>query len=321
MIRLSRSASSVKPFRAEEERMSTDATQGRPAPACPGPDRTPLAPRFAMPPGACDAHVHVFGPRAQFPFSPARSYTPEDCTFEDLAGLHATLGIDRAVIVHGGAHGTDNRVTLAALARDPERLRGVAVIPSGLPRAELEAMHGLGVRGCRMSTVVSGGASFDHLAGLARETADLGWHLVLHFRRSAELLDVEPALRASGRPFVLDHLARITAAEGVDSPAFGALLRLLDTDRCFVKLASLYRLSRELYPHRDLLPLVERVVAARPDRILWGSNWPHPICPVPMPNDGDLVDLVPLWLPDERARAMALVENPASLYGFGPTHG
>jgi 2-pyrone-4,6-dicarboxylate lactonase len=290
---------------------------GTPKP-CPGPDRHPKRPAFAMPPGACDTHVHVFGPRAEFPFSEQRSYTPEDCTCEDLMQLHAALGIDRAVIVHGGAHGTDNRATLAALDRHPGKLRGVAVIPSGLPRSELEDMNRRGMRGCRMSTVVSGGASFAHLGRLAEETFDLGWHLVLHFNAATELVDVAPQLKQIRSPFVLDHLARISAAEGVDSEPFQTLLRLLDTDRCWIKLASLYRLSSEPYPYRDMLPMIRKVVELRPDRILWGSNWPHPICPVPMPNDGDLVDLIPLWLPDSRVQQLALVDNPALLYGFEP---
>lgn len=271
-----------------------------------------------MPRGACDTHVHVFGPQAKFPFSDQRSYTPEDCTYEDLMQLHDVLGVDRGVIVHGGAHGTDNSATLAALDRNSKRLRGVAVIPSGLPESELADMHRRGMRGCRMSTVVSGGASFAHLDRLASETFDLGWHLVLHFNKATELVDVAPQLQATRSPFVLDHLARISAAEGVDSEPFRTLLRLLDTDRCWVKLASLYRLSAAPYPHRDMLPMIEKVVALRPDRILWGSNWPHPICPVAMPNDGDLVDLIPLWLPDARTQKLALVDNPASLYGFEP---
>jgi len=294
------------------------AYQSGTAKPCPGPDRHPRRPVFALPSGACDAHVHVFGPQATFPFSEARSYTPEDCTYEDLMQLHAVLGIDRAVIVHGGAHGTDNSATLAALDRNPEKIRGVAVIPSGLPQAELEDMHRRGMRGCRMSTVVSGGASFAHLQGLAEETFDLGWHLVLHFNKATELVEVAPQLLQIQSPFVLDHLARISAAEGVESEPFRTLLRLLDTDRCWIKLASLYRLSSEPYPHRDMLPMIEKVVELRPDRILWGSNWPHPICPVPMPNDGDLVDLVLLWLPDHRTQQLALVDNPALLYGFEP---
>ena len=191
-------------------------------------------------------------------------------------------------------------------------------IPSGLPRPELEDMNRRGMRGCRMSTVVSGGASFAHLRGLAEETLDLGWHLVLHFNAATELVDVAPQLLQIRSSFVLDHLARISAAEGVESEPFRTLLRLLDTDRCWIKLASLYRLSSEPYPHRDMLPMIRKVVELRPDRILWGSNWPHPICPVPMPNDGDLVDLIPLWLPDHRTQQLALVDNPALLYGFEP---
>jgi predicted TIM-barrel fold metal-dependent hydrolase len=295
---------------------ATTSETGRPMHPCPGPDRNTRRPAFAMPRGACDCHVHVFGPAAIYPFSPARSYTPEDCTLDDLQTMHAAIGIDRVVIVHGGAHGTDNTVTLAALDRKPDTLRGVAVIPSGLPRTTIEDMHRRGMRGCRMSTVVSGGASFAHLRQLSEETLDLGWHLVLHFNRSSELVDVEQMLKEVRSPFVLDHLARITGDEGVDSPAFATLMRLLDTDRCWVKLASLYRLSSQPYPHRDMLPMIERVVAERPDRILWGSNWPHPICTVPMPNDGDLVDLIPLWFPDERTQRLVLVDNPAKLYGF-----
>jgi len=274
-----------------------------------------------MPPGACDTHVHVFGPQAEFPFSKQRSYTPEDCTHEDLMPLHAALGIDRAVIVHGGAHGTDNRATLGAIDRNTGKLRGVSVIPSCFPRPELEDMNRRCMRGCRMSTVVSGGASFAHLRGLAEETFDLGWHLVLHFNAATELVDVAPQLLQIRSSFVLDHLARISAAEGIESKPFQTLLRLLDTDRCWIKLASLYRLSSEPYPHRDMLPMIRKVVELRPDRVLWGSNWPHPICPVPMPTYGDLVDLVPLWLPDSRTQQLALVENPALLYGFEPTAG
>jgi predicted TIM-barrel fold metal-dependent hydrolase len=296
--------------------MSAGHTAGRADHACPGPDRNTKRPAFRLPRGTCDCHVHIFGPQAVYPFSDARSYTPQDCTADDLDQLHQTLGIDRVVIVHGGAHGTDNSVTLAALDRAPNRMRGVAVIKPGLPQKTLEDMHRRGMRGCRMSTVVSGGAGFEHLPELARETRPLGWHLVLHFNRSSELVDVEALLQRTQSDFVLDHMARITAAEGVTSPAFSTMMRLLDTGRCWVKLASLYRLSGEAYPHADLLPMIERVVAHRPDRVLWGSNWPHPICPVPMPNDGDLVDLIPLWLPTDALQRQVLVDNPAQLYGF-----
>jgi 2-pyrone-4,6-dicarboxylate lactonase len=269
-----------------------------------------------MPPGAVDCHAHVFGPQASFPFSPERSYTPEDCTVADYAQLLQTLRIERCVIVHGGAHGTDNRATVDAIGQLGARARGVAVIRPGLGQAALQALHAAGMRGCRISTVVRGGANFEHLEALAAETQGLGWHLVLHLHRSAELCELEPRLRALPNPFVLDHLAHVTGEEGTAAPAFKTMLGLLETGRCWVKLASLYRSSSMPYPHEDMLPLIHAVVRARPDRVIWGSNWPHPIYRGAMPNDADSVDLLPLWLPDAADRQHVLVDNPARLYGF-----
>lgn len=290
-----------------------NATQ---APPCQGPDRDTRRPRFQMPELACDTHAHVFGPQVRFPFSSERSYTPEDCTVENYATLLQTLGIARKVIVHGGAHGTDNSVTLEAIARLGPSARGVAVIRPGLGRAELHRLHQGGMRGCRLSTVVRGGAGFEHLEALAAETAELNWHLVLHFKHSHELVALAPRLRALPNPFVVDHLGHVLGSEGPNAPGMNVLMDLLETDRCWVKLASLYRSSSELYPHKDMLPLIHHVAAARPDRLLWGSNWPHPIHKGVMPNDGDLVDLIPLWTPDPEVQQQMLVSNPARLYGF-----
>lgn len=286
------------------------------APACPGPDRTPRAPRFVMPSGAVDTHAHVFGPRERFPFSPERSYTPEDCTVAQYAELLDRLGIARCVIVHGGAHGTDNRVTLDAIAQLGPRARGVAVIRPGLPAHELQALHAGGMRGCRISTVVRGGARFEHLEALAAEVAPLGWHLLLHLHQSSELPALLPRLLALDNDLVIDHLGHVLGSEGVDSPGFEAVMRLLDTGRAWVKLASLYRSSQQPYPHEDMLPMVHAVARARPDRLIWGSNWPHPIYRGAMPHDADLVDLVPLWVPDAGVQQQMLVANPARLYGF-----
>jgi predicted TIM-barrel fold metal-dependent hydrolase len=284
--------------------------------ACPGPDRNPRKPRFRMPAGAVDCHAHIFGPAERFPYSPQRSYTPEDCTVEDYQHLLSVLGIDRCVIVHGGAHGTDNSATLDALQRMGPRARGVAVVHAGLPLDERERMHRLGMRGYRISTVVGGGANFDELEALAGEAREFGRHLVLHFKSADELVTLLPRLQATGTDIVLDHMARIRGDEGVDSPAFKALATLMDGGRAWVKLASLYRLSTQPYPHEDMLPMIHHVVRNWPDRIIWGSNWPHPICDVAMPNDGDTVDLIPLWVPDENVQRKLLVENPAALYGF-----
>lgn len=283
---------------------------------CPGPDRHTKRPVFRMPPGACDCHAHVFGPQSRYPFSPQRSYTPIDCTVQDYETLLGALGIDRAVIVHGGAHGTDNQVTLDALEYLGPRSRGIVVMPAGSSSAERQRLHDIGIRGYRMSTVVGGGVGFDQLEALSSEAEEMGWHLVLHFRHAAELVELAPRLRRQGANYVLDHLARIRGDEGLDSPAFGEMAKLLDAGRAWVKLASLYRLSTQPYPHVDMLPMIHRVVRMWPDRIIWGSNWPHPICPVPMPNDGDLVDLIPLWVPDTEAQRKMLVDNLGRLYGF-----
>lgn len=284
--------------------------------ACPGPDRQTRRPAFRMPAGACDCHAHIFGPQDQYPFSEQRSYTPEDCTVDDYRNLLDTLGVERCVIVHGGAHGTDNRVTLDALRRLGSRARAVVVMPPGLPIGERREMHRLGVRGYRMSTVVGGGVGFDQLEALAAEAAELGWHLVLHFRRAVEMVELAARLRALQVDYVLDHMGRIRGDEGVDSPGFRTLAELLDGGRAWAKLASLYRLSSQPYPHADMLPMIHEVARRWPDRIIWGSNWPHPICDVPMPNDGDLVDLIPMWVPDAQVQHKMLVDNPARLYGF-----
>jgi 2-pyrone-4,6-dicarboxylate lactonase len=283
---------------------------------CQGPDRAPRTPVFVPPPLACDTHAHVFGPSDIYPFSPERSYTPPDSTAVEYLALLDTLGLARGVIVQGGANGCDNRVTLDAIALAPDRLRGVAVIPSGLGDSDLADMHARGIRGVRMSTVVGGGIGFDHLARLGAEIHPLGWHALLHFHAATELVDIAPALRRLSCPFVLDHMARITGSEGLASDAYQTLLSLLDTDRCWIKLASLYRLSAQPYPHADMLPMIHDVVRRRPDRIIWGTNWPHPIYGGAMPNDGDLVDLIPTWVPDPEIQERMLVTNPALLYGF-----
>jgi predicted TIM-barrel fold metal-dependent hydrolase len=260
-------------------------------------------PSYRPPPGATDCHAHIFDPE-RFPYKPDSFYKPETCSLGDYDAMLAAIGFSRAAIVHAGANGTDNRVTLDAIAQHRDTFRGVAIVPPGLPPDDLAALNAVGF-------------DLSHLARLAGETHELGWHILLHFRDATEILDVEPVLERIRNPFVLDHLARMTAADTVGSAPFRALMRLLDTDRCYVKLASIYRLSDEPYPHRDMLPLIHAVVTARPDRIIWGSNWPHPVhSHGPMPNDGDLVDLIPLWVPDPADQQRMLVANPAALYGF-----
>jgi 2-pyrone-4,6-dicarboxylate lactonase len=286
-------------------------------PVCPGPIRATKTPSYAAPPGATDTHAHIFGPPGRFPYAEGRTYTPEDCTADDYAAMLATIGFTHAALVQGGAHGTDNRAILGAIAGNTDNYRGVAVIAPGLREDQLALLDAGGIRGVRLSTMSGAGITFEQLDQLAAEVRDFGWHILLHFKESAELIDVVPVLERVKNVFILDHLARVPIAQGTASAEFRALLQLLDTDRCYVKLASLYRLSKEPYPHRDLLPLIHAVVAARPDRIIWGSNWPHPLhYHGVMPDDGDLVDLIPLWVPDPANQQQMLVDNPNALYGF-----
>lgn len=285
---------------------------------CPGPDYDIRPPKIKPPPGACDTQAHVFGPASQFPYAEGRGYTPPDCPIESYLKLLDTLGFDRGVIVHGSAHGSDNRVTLYGIAQAPDRLRGVAVVDPDISDSELEAMAAGGIRGIRLSTMLKGGLGTEHLERLADRIKHLGWHIVIHLDKVDEIAELEPRLRALPVGIVVDHLGRVRGDEGLSSPGFQALLTLLrDTDNIWAKLSSWYRLSDQGPPYDDMTPLAEALIDARRDRIIWGSNWPHPILwDYPMPNDGDLLDQFMGWAGDEATIQQILVDNPATLYGF-----
>jgi len=288
---------------------------------CPGPDFDIRPPKAAPPPGSCDTQAHVFGPSDRFPYAEGRGYTPPDCPVDRYLRLLDTLGMARGVIVHGSAHGTDNRVTLDGIAQAPDRLRGVAVIAPGRPDAELEAMAEGGIRGIRLSTMLKGAIGTDHLEAMADRVRHLGWHIVIHVDTVDEIADLEPRLRRLPVGVVIDHLGRVRGGQGVGHPGFQALLRLLrETENCWVKLSSWYRLSDQGPPYDDMTPLALALIGARPERVIWGSNWPHPILwDYPMPNDGDLLDQFMGWAGDGATLKRILVDNPAELYGFPQT--
>jgi predicted TIM-barrel fold metal-dependent hydrolase len=260
----------------------------------------------------------VFGPAGQFPYAEGRGYTPPDCPIESYLTLLDTLGLERGVIVHGSAHGSDNRVTLHGIAQAPDRLRGVAVVDPDITDNELEQMDRGGIRGIRLSTMLKGAFGTEHLEPLADRIKGLGWHIVIHLDKVDEIAEIEPRLRALPVDIVVDHLGRARGGEGVENPGFQALLRLVhDTDTIWAKLSSWYRLSDKGPPYDDMTPLAEALIEARRDRIIWGSNWPHPILwDYPMPNDGDLLDQFMGWAGDEMTIHQILVDNPATLYGF-----
>ena len=283
---------------------------------CLPPDPNTRAPRFKAPPLSCDSHAHIFGDYSEFPLSPNRSFTPPEAPVADLLGMLGVLGVERAVIVHSSAYGTDTRVSEAALKAAPDRLRGVAVTGPETPYADLERLDQLGFSGSRLSTVVKGTASFADLEAIAARVHPFGWHIAVHVNRSDELADLAPRLMALPNPIVVDHVARVRGDEGVQCRGYQALLELLRTDRCWVKLSALHRTSSEKFPWSDMRPLIEELLRTRPDRVVWGTDWPHVNQYDDMQNDGDLLDACAEWVGDDALMRKILVDNPHKLYRF-----
>jgi 2-pyrone-4,6-dicarboxylate lactonase len=271
-------------------------------------------PLFRLPPGACDAHCHVFGPGARFPYAPNRRYTPEDAPKEMLAALHAHLGVSRVVIVQASCHGTDNAAMLDAIAAAPERTRGVAIVDDTFDEAALERLNAGGVRGVRFNFVrhLGGAPDMDVFNRVIGRIAPLGWHVVLHMD-AQDIEALTPMIRALPVPFVIDHMGRVDASLGPEQPALAALLDLARLDGCWIKVSGAERISAP--PFGAAVPIAARIMAAIPDRVLWGTDFPHPNLKIAV-DEADLVDLVPAFAETEAAQQRLLVENPARLYGF-----
>jgi predicted TIM-barrel fold metal-dependent hydrolase len=280
------------------------------------PDPDPVKPRLALPPGACDAHCHVFGPASRFPYAADRSYTPPDAPVEKLRALHAHLGISRAVIVHASCHGSEMDVTLDAIASSAGQYRGVAVVEDAVTDRELERLHAGGIRGIRFNFVKHlGGVPdirvFDRL--LAR-IKPLGWHIVLHFD-AGDILEQRALLQRIDVPFIIDHMGRVKAADGLQQQPFQALLDLYrNNPRAWIKICGAERVSVGKRPFRDAVPFAQALIAIDTTRLLWGTDWPHPNISKDMPNDGELVDLLGEMCPDAAQRQRILVDNPTRMY-------
>lgn len=285
---------------------------------CLGPDPNPRRPQFAVPDNVCDTHCHVMGPFDRFPLSATRSYTPPEAPLAAYEAVKAALGIRRSVVVQPGPHGFDNRVTLDAVARLAPDARGIAVVEPDISFGELEAMNEAGIRGIRLSTLLKGDVGTAGLVQMAERIAPLGWHVLLHLRDADELIALAGEIRALPVVVVIDHMARVPGAAGPKSAAFKALLDLLEkTDNCWTKICSWYRLSALGPPYDDMKALAKAVMRARPDRVIWGTNWPHPLLfDTPAPNDGDLMTLMFDWAETDAMRRAVFVDNPARLYGF-----
>lgn len=271
-------------------------------------------PSFKLPPLATDAHCHVFGPGNVFPYAPNRRYTPEDAPKETLKALHDHLGLTRAVIVQASCHGSDNRAMLDALAWQPEHYRGVAIIDGNTPPTDIPVMHRAGVRGARFNFVKHLGGSPDMAVfdNVLRRIKPMGWHVVLHVD-APDIIPLSDMMRGLTLPFVIDHMGRVPAKDGVDQKPLAALLDLVKLDRCWIKVSGSERI--DMPPYDKAVPIARKIVEASPDRVLWGTDFPHPNS-THEADEADLVDLLPKIAPDPMLQKKLLVDNPARLYQF-----
>ncbi|MCY1522706.1 4-sulfomuconolactone hydrolase [compost metagenome] len=285
-------------------------------------------PDIQVPAGACDCHVHVFGPTERFPYSPARPYTPAPATAEDLVHHQDVLGLDRVIVVQPSVYGTDNRCTLDAVAHFGGNARGVAVIDQQTSKSDLQELQKGGISGIRLNLAAAGNnaaAAIEVLRHANGVAAEFGWHIQI-FATTEVIQALRAELKQLSVPLVLDHFGGVHASAGVKHEGFKALTGLLSSGNCYVKVSAPYLIS-EQPAQDDVAPLVKELAAVNSERLLWGSNWPHPLGglgdvtrgPVSLfreVNDGISLTRLANWLGDDALLAAVLVDNPAKLYGF-----
>jgi predicted TIM-barrel fold metal-dependent hydrolase len=285
---------------------------------------------FDVPAGACDCHTHIHGDPEKFPFFAGRVYTPEPASPEEMSALHQALHIERVVIVTPSVYGSDNSATLFGIGARGASARGVAVIDDTTPEAELDAMGQAGIRGIRLNLATTG--VNDPNVGRARFLAAVervkarGWHVQL-FTSLAMISVIEDLVAASPVPVVFDHFGGALADLGLDQPGFADLLALVKSGKAYVKISGAYRASKLAPDYPDAAPLARALIAANSERIVWGTDWPHPdhtppgkkptdVTPLLQIDDGRLLNQLPVWAPDAATRKKILADNPARLYGF-----
>lgn len=262
------------------------------------------------PPLACDCHIHVFGPYARYPLDAARKYTPDEALLEDYVNVAAALGTGRVVLVQPSVYGVDNSCQRDAIRELGERARGIAVIHDSVSEAQLSALNGAGFVGARLNFMRAG--ELESLERVAARVKDFGWHIQLHLPASM-IPEIADRLLTLPTDFVIDHFGRVDAWQGVAQPAFQALLKLLDSGRCWVKLSAPYRMDGA--PYHKVAPFARELVKRNPERMVWGTDWPHPDVAV-VPEAPGLLATMFDWVPDAATRNRILVDNPAKLYRF-----
>jgi predicted TIM-barrel fold metal-dependent hydrolase len=288
--------------------------------------------KFSMPAGACDTHVHVFGDPQRYPFFAGRVYTPETASVDELRAMLSALHLERVVVVHPSVYGTDNRCTVDAVRELGSRARGIAVIDANTSEASLDEMARVGIRGIRINLTQAGvsdpAAAVKSFQTAAERAKARNWHVQIN-TSPAIIAALSPHLLLSPVPVVIDHFGGAKAADGVQQPGFDALVKVVKSGKAYVKLSAAADLVSTKAPdYSDVVPLAKALVAANPQRILWGTDWPHPdsrvlpnrkntdLAPLVQTDDGLVLNLLSVWVPDASVRRTILVENPARLYGF-----
>ena len=300
-----------------DSKTSRQATKD--APYCMAYHPEPSPPSFSFPPGSIDSHAHICGPEATFPYDSARIYTPPDALLPAYEHMLRTLGVERMVLVQPSIYGEDNQVMLRAMRESSMPTRGVAVVPLDMERAELEGFHKAGIRGVRFNLVdvkdPSAGLPMAEITAFAERIKPMGWHteLLAH-------IDDYPEFGTMFQDFpteiVVGHLGYFRPGCALDHPGFQGLLQLAGQGRCWVKLTGPYRIAAKDFPYEDVDRFAEALVKRVPDRLLWGSDWPHVMMKKTMPNDGHLANILARWIPDQQLRRQVLTDNPAKLYQF-----
>ena len=274
------------------------------------------SPKLKAPPNACDCHMHIYDSR--FPVAPNAKLKPPDATVDAYRLFQKRIGTTRNVVVTPSTYGVDNSCTLDAMAKIGGTARGVAVVDTSVADAELKRLNDLGIRGIRFNLVQSGATTVEMIEPLSKRVNDLGWHVQIHMLGD-QIVEIADLLKRLPSPIVFDHRARIPEPAGVNHPAFALALSLVDKGRAWVKLSGAYMDGRTGPPaYADVSKVAQAYVKAAPERMVWGSDWPHPTEKADSkPDDAVLFDLLADWAPDEPVRNRILVDNPAVLYGFG----
>jgi len=276
----------------------------------------PKKPDFILPAGAVDAHCHVFGPAAEFPFAPERKYTPCDAGKDQLFGLRDHLGVSRNVVVQATCHGKDNRAMVDALKASGGMARGIATVGPDITPDEIADMDAAGVRGVRFNFVkrLVDDTPKEVFLGIADKIKAFGWHIVVYFE-AQDLAGLEPFLKQLPTIIVVDHMGRPDVTKGVDHPDFQRFVSLMrDNENIWTKVTCPERLTAIGPPYDDVVPYAAHIVDQFPDRVLWGTDWPHPNMKSHMPDDGQLVDYIPRIAPDPGQQQKLLIDNPMRLY-------